>query len=123
MTTRRKQPKDLRSRLWFDDPSHPDSVAIHLERYLNYGLTREELQGGRPIIAIAQTGSDLSPCNRHHIELAKRVRDEFFKRSILQMTEIKGLDALLKDAVELKYAPKELTAEQVKELIQTDLVK
>ena len=75
MTTRRKKPEDLRSRLWFDDPSHPDSVAIHLERYLNYGLTREELQGGRPIIAIAQTGSDLSPCNRHHIELAKRVRD------------------------------------------------
>jgi len=75
MTTRRKRPADLRSRLWFDDPSHPDSVAIHLERYLNCGLTREELQGGRPIIAIAQTGSDLSPCNRHHIELAKRVRD------------------------------------------------
>ena len=50
-------------------------TALYLERYLNYGLTREELQGGKPIIAIAQTGSDLSPCNRHHIELAKRVRD------------------------------------------------
>ena len=50
-------------------------TALYLERYLNYGLTREELQSGKPIIGIAQTGSDLSPCNRHHIELAKRVRD------------------------------------------------
>ena len=50
-------------------------TALYLERYLNYGLTRQELQSGKPIIAIAQTGSDLSPCNRHHIELAKRVRD------------------------------------------------
>jgi dihydroxy-acid dehydratase len=50
-------------------------TALYLERYLNYGITREELQGGKPIIGIAQTGSDLSPCNRHHLELAKRVRD------------------------------------------------
>ena len=75
MTERRKKPEDLRSRHWFDDPDHPDSVSIHVERYLNYGLTREELQSGRPIIAIAQTGSDLSPCNRHHMQLATRVRD------------------------------------------------
>jgi dihydroxy-acid dehydratase len=71
----RRTPKDLRSRLWFDNPENPGMTALYLERYLNYGLTREELQGGRPIIGIAQTGSDLSPCNRHHIELARRVRE------------------------------------------------
>ncbi|MBZ9809185.1 MULTISPECIES: IlvD/Edd family dehydratase [unclassified Mesorhizobium] len=65
----------LRSREWFDNPDNPGMTALYLERYLNYGLTREELQSGKPIIGIAQTGSDLSPCNRHHIELAKRVRD------------------------------------------------
>ncbi len=65
----------LRSRAWFDNPGNPDMTALYLERYLNYGLSREELQSGKPIIGIAQTGSDLSPCNRHHIELAKRVRD------------------------------------------------
>ncbi len=68
-------PQDLRSRQWFDNPDDPEMTALYLERYLNYGITREELQSGKPIIAIAQTGSDLSPCNRHHIELAKRVRD------------------------------------------------
>jgi dihydroxy-acid dehydratase len=67
--------KRLRSRAWFDNPANPDMTALYLERYLNYGLTREELQSGKPIIGIAQTGSDLSPCNRHHIELAKRVRE------------------------------------------------
>ena len=67
--------KELRSRKWFNDPSDPEMTALYLERYLNYGLTREELQSDKPIIAIAQTGSDLSPCNRHHLELAKRVRD------------------------------------------------
>ena len=65
----------LRSRLWFDDPSDPAMTALYLERYLNYGLTRHELQSGRPIIGIAQSGSDLSPCNRHHLELAHRVRE------------------------------------------------
>ncbi len=69
------RPEDLRSRKWFMNPDNPEMTALYLERYLNYGLTREELQSGKPIIAIAQTGSDLSPCNRHHIELAKRVRD------------------------------------------------
>ena len=53
----------------------PGMTALYLERYLNFGLTREELQGGRPIIGIAQTGSDLSPCNRVHVELASRLRD------------------------------------------------
>jgi dihydroxy-acid dehydratase len=64
----------LRSQLWFDNPDNPGMTALYLERYLNYGLTREELTAGKPIIGIAQTGSDLSPCNRHHIELADRVR-------------------------------------------------
>ncbi len=67
--------KRLRSRRWFDNPADPALTALYVERYLNYGLTREELQGGKPIIGIAQTGSDLSPCNRHHKDLAWRVRD------------------------------------------------
>jgi dihydroxy-acid dehydratase len=65
----------LRSRAWFDNPDNPGMTALYLERYLNYGLTLAELRSGKPIIGIAQTGSDLSPCNRHHLELAKRVRD------------------------------------------------
>ena len=72
---RRITPSQLRSRLWFDNPDNPGMTALYLERYLNYGLTGEELRSGKPIIGIAQTGSDLSPCNRHHMELAKRVRD------------------------------------------------
>ncbi len=71
----RKSDKKLRSQEWFDNPDNPGMTALYVERYLNYGLTREEIQGGRPIIGIAQTGSDLAPCNRHHIELAQRVRD------------------------------------------------
>jgi dihydroxy-acid dehydratase len=67
--------RTLRSRAWWDNPDNPGMTALYLERYLNYGLTRGELQGGRPIIGIAQTGSDLVPCNRHHLELASRVRD------------------------------------------------
>jgi dihydroxy-acid dehydratase len=65
----------LRSRAWFDNPDHPDLTALYLERYLNYGLTLDELRSGKPIIGIAQTGSDLSPCNRHHLMLAQRVRE------------------------------------------------
>lgn len=64
----------LRSQNWFDDPTHADMTALYVERFMNYGLTREELQSGRPIIGIAQTGSDLAPCNRHHIELAARTK-------------------------------------------------
>ncbi|WP_163270431.1 IlvD/Edd family dehydratase [Chelativorans alearense] len=64
----------LRSQQWFDNPDNPGMTALYIERYLNYGLTRGELQSGKPMIGIAQTGSDLSPCNRHHVELAKRVR-------------------------------------------------
>jgi dihydroxy-acid dehydratase len=72
--SQRAQPRRLRSQLWFDNPDNPGMTALYLERYLNYGLTRAELTSGKPIIGIAQTGSDLSPCNRHHLELAKRVR-------------------------------------------------
>ena len=67
--------KKLRSQLWFDDPSHPSLTALYLERYLNYGLTLGELRSGRPIIGIAQSGSDLVPCNRHHLQLAERVKE------------------------------------------------
>src|SRR5271166_3343100 len=66
--------RKLRSSLWFDNPDNPGMTALYIERYLNFGLTPAELRSGKPIIGIAQTGSDLSPCNRHHIELAKRVR-------------------------------------------------
>jgi dihydroxy-acid dehydratase len=70
-----KMPKRLRSQLWFDNPENPGMTALYLERYLNFGLTKAELASGKPIIGIAQSGSDLSPCNRHHLELAKRVRE------------------------------------------------
>ena len=60
----------LRSQLWFNNPENREMTSLYLERYLNCGLTRDELQSGKPIIGIAQTGSDLSPCNRHHIELS-----------------------------------------------------
>ena len=75
MSDRKVKPEELRSRQWFNNPDDAEMTALYTERYLNYGLTREELRDGRPIIALAQTGSDLSPCNRHHLELAKRVRD------------------------------------------------
>src|SRR5437870_8351456 len=65
----------LRSQLWFDNPDNPGMTALYLERYLNFGLTKQELTCGNPIIGIAQSGSDLSPCNRHHLELAKRIRE------------------------------------------------
>ncbi|MEH3038389.1 MAG: dihydroxy-acid dehydratase family protein [Sphingomonas adhaesiva] len=68
-------PTTLRSRAWFDNPANIDMTALYLERYLNFGLTLEELRSGKPIIGIAQTGSDLSPCNRHHLVLAERVRE------------------------------------------------
>ena len=64
----------LRSQLWFHDMGDPDNTAIHIERYMNFGITREELQSGSPIIGIAQSGSDLSPCNRVHLRLAERVQ-------------------------------------------------
>jgi dihydroxy-acid dehydratase len=68
-------PRALRSRAWFDNPDNADMTALYLERYLNFGLSLDELQSGKPIIGIAQTGSDLSPCNRHHLVLAERIRE------------------------------------------------
>ena len=67
--------KPLRSRAWFDDPANTDMTALYLERYMNFGLSLAELQSGKPVIGIAQTGSDLAPCNRHHLVLAERVRE------------------------------------------------
>ncbi|ALM52407.1 IlvD/Edd family dehydratase [Halomonas huangheensis] len=76
MTQRpRLTPDQLRSRWWFDNAEHPGTTALCIERYMNYGVTLDELTSGRPIIGIAQSGSDLTPCNRHHIELVKRVKD------------------------------------------------
>ncbi|TMV91254.1 dihydroxy-acid dehydratase family protein [Thioclava sp. BHET1] len=72
MTTPKRR---LRSQDWFDNPDHADLTALYLERFMNYGTTPEELRSGKPIIGIAQSGSDLNPCNRHHLDLAKRVRD------------------------------------------------
>jgi dihydroxy-acid dehydratase len=67
--------RKLRSSAWFNNPANVDMTALYLERYLNFGLSLEELRSGRPVIGIAQTGSDLSPCNRHHLVLAERVRE------------------------------------------------
>lgn len=72
--TEQKTPK-LRSRAWFDNPDNIDMTSLYLERYLNFGLSLEELRSGKPIIGIAQSGSDLSPCNRHHLVLAERIRE------------------------------------------------
>ena len=69
------QRANLRSKAWFDNPANADMTALYIERTMNYGLTLEELQSGKPIIGIAQTGSDISPCNRHHIFLAERVKE------------------------------------------------
>ncbi|NJN37277.1 MAG: dihydroxy-acid dehydratase family protein, partial [Nitrospiraceae bacterium] len=71
----RLQPSELRSKAWFDNPANIDMTALYIERTMNFGLSRAELQSGKPIIGIAQTGSDIAPCNRHHIELAPRIRD------------------------------------------------
>lgn len=71
----RKLDPRLRSQRWFDDPSDPGMTALYIERYMNWGVTREELQSGKPMIGIAQTGSDLSPCNRIHMTLEPRIRD------------------------------------------------
>src|ERR1051325_152937 len=74
MTQHDSKPR-LRSRAWFDNPANIDMTALYIERYMNFGLSQEELQSGKPIIGIAQTGSDLSPCNRHHLVLAERLRE------------------------------------------------
>ena len=74
MSSKNFTPK-LRSQHWFDNPSNPSMTALYLERSLNFGFTPEELRSGKPIIGIAQTGSDISPCNRVHLKLAERVRE------------------------------------------------
>lgn len=75
MSTKTHPTRTLRSTAWFDNPDNMDMTALYTGWYLNYGLSQEELRSGKPIIGIAQTGSDLSPCNRHHLALAQRVRD------------------------------------------------
>ncbi len=75
MSDTARKPGQLRSQAWFDNPDNIDMTALYIERYMNFGLSQEELQSGKPIIGIAQTGSDLSPCNRHHLVLAERVRE------------------------------------------------
>ena len=77
--------KNLRSTQWFNNPKDPEMTALYLERYLNYGLTRKELQSGNPIIGIAQSGSDLSPCNRHFLSLSKRIKDGIRKAGGIPM--------------------------------------
>ncbi|KAF4980213.1 hypothetical protein FZEAL_3724 [Fusarium zealandicum] len=74
-TITRTPGRTLRSSAWFDCHSNPGMTALYIERYLNYGITREELMGGKPMIGIAQSGSDIAPCNRHHVQLSKRVRE------------------------------------------------
>jgi hypothetical protein len=75
MTDTKTTKRRLRSQDWFDNRDHVDMAAIYLERFMNYGITPEELRSGKPVIGIAQSGSDLTPCNRHHVDLARRVRD------------------------------------------------
>ena len=72
---RKIKPSELRSKAWFDNPDNADMTALYLERTMNFGLTLDELQSGKPMIGIAQSGSDISPCNRHHLVLAERVRE------------------------------------------------
>ena len=81
----KKRKKKLRSQQWFNNPNDPEMTALYLERYLNYGLTRKELQSGNPIIGIAQSGSDLSPCNRHFLSLSKRIKDGIRKAGGIPM--------------------------------------
>ncbi len=73
--TPKKTDRRLRSLEWFDKPDNADLTSLYLERTMNFGLSLEELQSGRPMIGIAQTGSDLTPCNRHHTVLVQRLRD------------------------------------------------
>ena len=65
----------LRSESWWNDPENPGMTALYLERFLNYGLTRDELQTGRPVIGIAQSANDLAPCNRVHLQTVTRLSD------------------------------------------------
>ena len=77
----KKNPR-LRSQEWFNIPGDPSTTALHIERYTNFGIQAEELRSGKPIIGIAQTGSDLVPCNRIHVDLVHRVREGVFGRLV-----------------------------------------
>ena len=83
--SKKKFKKKLRSQQWFDNPKEPGLTALYLEKYLNYGLTRNELQSGRPIIGIAQSGSDLSPCNRHFQQLSAKIKNGIRKAGGIPM--------------------------------------
>ena len=112
----RQPSRPFRSRDWFADPQRSDMTALYLERFMNYGLTPEELRSGRPIIGIAQTGSDLSPCNRIHLDLAKRVRDGKKKpKADAAATEADGTagpeSTAAPDAAKLQQRVAELEAE------------
>jgi dihydroxy-acid dehydratase len=72
---RRMKPENLRSKAWYDNPHNVDMTALYVERMMNYGISLEELQSGKPMIGIAQSGSDIAPCNRHHLVLAERIRE------------------------------------------------
>ena len=82
---KKKSKKKLRSQQWFDNPKDPGLTALYLEKYLNYGLTRNELQSGKPIIGIAQSGSDLSPCNRHFQKLSVKIKNGIKKAGGIPM--------------------------------------
>jgi dihydroxyacid dehydratase/phosphogluconate dehydratase len=75
MTGQRKPRRPFRSREWFDNPARIDMTALYLERFMNYGMTADEFRSGRPIVGIAQSGSDINPCNRIHLETVKRAKD------------------------------------------------
>ena len=81
----RKRKTKLRSDQWFNNPKNPDMTALYLEKYLNYGLKRKDLQSGKPIIGIAQSGSDLSPCNRHFLSLSKKIKNGIKKAGGIPM--------------------------------------
>ena len=81
-----KKTSRLRSREWFDIPGDPSTTALHIERYTNFGISSEELRSGKPIIGIAQTGSDLVPCNRIHMNLAHRVREGIREAGVLLLS-------------------------------------
>ena len=79
-----KRKTKLRSDQWFNNPKNPDMTALYLEKYMNYGLKRKDLQSGKPIIGIAQSGSDLSPCNRHFLSLSKKIKEGIKKQAVYQ---------------------------------------
>ena len=81
----KKRKTKLRSDQWFNNPKNPDMTALYLEKYLNYGLKRKDLQSGKPIIGIAQSGSDLSPCNRHFLSLSKKIKNGIKKAGGIPM--------------------------------------